>query len=198
MVRGGAVSMRWAGRLLAGPDGLAGLRAAVCVLQTVVGQTTINTLRVIECSEEGRKEKRQTRHGGQNSEKKRASQPHLGVWKSTEEEGDDPPPLPHTLSSTRPIYPTHHFVPSLWSELPSHPARRTTVTHRKPPAWPALPLSDALWIEEEITYAFWMHSQWSPFSSLVTVKTTDLGVYTFWLNSSGMITCRKYHSTATE
>lgn len=27
---------------------------------------------------------------------------------------------PHTPSPTRPIYPTHDFVPSLWSELPSH------------------------------------------------------------------------------
>lgn len=48
---GGAVSMRWAGRLWAGPDGLAGLRAAVCALQTVVGETTINTQRLLECSE---------------------------------------------------------------------------------------------------------------------------------------------------
>lgn len=70
---GGAVSMRWAGRLWAGPDGLAGLRAAVCALQTVVGETTINTQRLLECLEE--KKKPQKRHGDNCAKKKKANSP---------------------------------------------------------------------------------------------------------------------------
>lgn len=100
---GGAVSMRWAGRLWAGPDGLAGLRAAVCALQTVVGETTINIQRLLEWV------KKKKQKGLGDSCKKKEIQPHLGFWS-----------LPHSPSPTRPIYPNHDFVPSLGFELPSH------------------------------------------------------------------------------
>lgn len=59
------------------------------------------------------------------------------------------------------------WVPSLWSELPTHPAwRSTAAAHRKTQAWPALPLSDAQWIKDEITYAFLTRSQSWYFSPL--------------------------------
>lgn len=114
---GGAVSMRWAGRLWAGPDGLAGLRAAVCARQTVVGETSISTQRLPECGEGGEGKKfRQKTHGDHCAKRNQKKLPYLCIWKSTEEARDDPLPLPHIPSPTRPIYPIHHH-----HLVPSHP-----------------------------------------------------------------------------
>lgn len=145
---GGAVSMRWAGRLWAGPDGLAGLRAAVCARQTVVGETSISTQRLPECGEGGERKKfRQKTHGdhcAKRNQKKNCP---------TSASGKAPKKLETILS----LYPTSRRQPALsilsttttWcppTPSPPPPLWRSKTTHRNPCTWPALPLSDALWI----------------------------------------------------
>lgn len=65
----------------------------------------------------GRREKkiRQKAHGD-HCAKRNQKQPYLCIWKITEEARDDPLPLPHIPSPTRPIYPIHHH-----HLVPSHP-----------------------------------------------------------------------------
>lgn len=143
---GGAVSMRWAGRLWAGPDGLAGLRAAVCARQTVVGETSISTQRLPECGEGGERKKSGRRHTGITARKETKNSP-------TSASGKSPKKLETILS----LYPTSRRQPALsilsttttWcppTPSPPPPLWRSKTTHRNPCTWPALPLSDALWI----------------------------------------------------
>ena len=104
----------------------------VCALQTVVGETTINTRRVLECSEGARGKKKKKKKKKRKEKKKRervaeitarereSKEPHLGIWKKSteeeeeeEEEGDDPPPLPpHPVANPPyPPYPPLRAIP---------------------------------------------------------------------------------------
>lgn len=112
-------ALRWQAGSGAGPDGLAALRADVCARQTVVGETAIRTQRLLECLEKEEEENnnKQKERNPRITARKAIKLVYLCVWRRTEEE--DPHPA-HTPSPTRPVFSIHHFVPSLWSELPSH------------------------------------------------------------------------------
>lgn len=155
MLRGGAVSMRWAGRLWAGPDGLPGLRVAVCALQTLVEETTIDT-----ASPRVHRTEEHTRHGRNCDKTKRTTPPrHLGKHDRRRRRFSSSSLHPCCL----PALPTQdHLVTSFWWLNYSPTPRREPRPPIGPPSWPTLPLSDARKIYEESS-TFFMNNPWSPF-----------------------------------
>lgn len=140
---GGAVSMRQAGRPRAGPDGLAALRATVCAPQTVGGQTTITTQRVIGCWE-GKKTEGANASPGDSYEKGRQTTSSRHLEKRRRRRRRPTPLPPHNPSPTRPINPTHTWCHPSGLNCPPTPPETHRGRSRKTPARPALPLSDAL------------------------------------------------------
>lgn len=171
--RGGAVSMRWAGRLWAGPDGLAaGLQAAVCARQTVAeGDYHPHSASPREVRRNGESDADSCeetakyslcRHLEKHRRRRRA-----------------PPPLyPTPRRQPALSFPLHHFVPSLWSELPP-----LLGESRLPKGNPCLTS-----VAMKRCFEFLTESPFSVgLSSAGAVQPMDLGVYTFLRVSTGMI-----------
>lgn len=85
----------------------------VCALQTVVGETTINTRRVHECSEGARKKKQAERVAEITARKKESKEPHLGIWKKhRRRRRRSSPSTPHPVANPPyPPYPPLRAIP---------------------------------------------------------------------------------------
>lgn len=156
----------------------------VCALQTVVGETTINTRRVHECSEGARKKKTSRKSRGDNCEEKREQRaPPRHLEKA-----------PKKKETILPFYPTPRRQPAL-STLPTtscHPSGLNCPP--TPPGEPRPPIGNprltsvaikrcALYFRGE--YAFLTHSTTGglhfSFSREQFRLWIWLGVYTFFI-----------------